>query len=52
VDAELVMCPLHDHQFRLATGACVSGGEVADVAAYTATDDDGELVVSLVAPQA
>lgn len=52
VDAELVMCPLHDHRFRLTTGACVSGGEGADVAAYTATDDDGELVVNLVAPQA
>jgi nitrite reductase/ring-hydroxylating ferredoxin subunit len=52
VDAELVMCPLHNHQFRLATGACVSGGDVADAAVYTATDDDGELVVSLVAPDA
>ncbi|HEY2221139.1 Rieske (2Fe-2S) protein [Actinomycetospora sp.] len=52
VDAELVMCPLHNHQFRLADGACTSGGDVADVAAYTATDDDGELVVDLVAPRA
>jgi nitrite reductase (NADH) small subunit len=49
-DSEVVMCPLHNHQFRLASGECVSGGDVADVAAYTATDDDGELVVSLVAP--
>ncbi|MFC5060865.1 Rieske (2Fe-2S) protein [Actinomycetospora atypica] len=50
VDAEVVMCPLHNHQFRLDSGKCVSGGEMSDVAAYTATDEDGELVVSLVAP--
>jgi nitrite reductase/ring-hydroxylating ferredoxin subunit len=49
-DGEVVMCPLHNHQFRLASGECVSGGDVADVAAYTATEEDGELVVSLVAP--
>ncbi|MCD2192990.1 Rieske (2Fe-2S) protein [Actinomycetospora endophytica] len=50
VDAELVMCPLHNHQFRLRSGECVSGGGVSGVAAYTASDDDGELVVSLVTP--
>ncbi|MEJ2869691.1 Rieske (2Fe-2S) protein [Actinomycetospora sp. OC33-EN08] len=50
VDAEVVMCPLHNHQFRLTTGACVSGGGVDDVAVYSASDEDGELVVSLVAP--
>lgn len=50
VDAEVVMCPLHNHQFRLDSGACLSGGGVSDVAAYTASDEDGELVVSLVAP--
>ena len=44
------MCPLHNHQFRLTSGECVSGGGVADVTAYTATEEDGELVVSLVAP--
>jgi nitrite reductase/ring-hydroxylating ferredoxin subunit len=49
-DAEVVMCPLHNHQFRLASGECVSGGGVADVAAYTASEEDGELVVSLVVP--
>lgn len=50
VDADVVMCPLHNHQFRLDSGACLSGGGVSDVAAYTASDEDGELVVSLVAP--
>ena len=50
VDAELVMCPLHDHRFRLSSGECVSGGGVPDVACWTATDDDGELVVSPAAP--
>ncbi|HEY2195379.1 MAG TPA: Rieske (2Fe-2S) protein [Actinomycetospora sp.] len=50
VDAEVVMCPLHNHQFRLGSGECVSGGGVADVAAYRASEEDGELVVSLVAP--
>jgi nitrite reductase/ring-hydroxylating ferredoxin subunit len=49
-DAEVVMCPLHNHQFRLSSGECVSGGGVADVPAYTASEEDGELVVSLVAP--
>ena len=51
-DGEVVMCPLHNHQFRLASGECVSGGGVADAAAYTATEEDGELVVRLVAPDA
>ncbi|GLZ51223.1 Rieske 2Fe-2S domain-containing protein [Actinomycetospora sp. NBRC 106378] len=50
LDGEVVMCPLHNHRFELASGACVSGGDVDDVAAYSADDDDGELVVSLVAP--
>ena len=49
-DDEVVMCPLHDHQFRLDSGQCVSGGGVADVTAYTASEEDGELVVSMVAP--
>lgn len=50
IDGEVVMCPLHNHRFELSSGACVSGGGVDDVAAYTAADEDGELVVSLVAP--
>jgi nitrite reductase (NADH) small subunit len=49
-DGEVVMCPLHNHQFRLGSGECVSGGGVADVAAYTAREEDGELVVSLRSP--
>lgn len=48
VDADVVMCPLHNHQFRLGSGECVSG--TADVAAYSASDDDGELVVTLTPP--
>ena len=50
LDGEVVMCPLHNHQFRLDDGGCVSGGDVADVTAYTASDDDGELVVTLSGP--
>jgi nitrite reductase/ring-hydroxylating ferredoxin subunit len=52
IDSSVVMCPLHNHQFRLASGECVSGGGVADAVVYTATDQDGELVVSLAAPDA
>jgi nitrite reductase (NADH) small subunit len=50
VDATVVLCPRHNHQFRLDSGECLSGGGVSDVAAYTASDEDGELVVSLAAP--
>ncbi len=45
LDQDVVMCPLHNHQFRLADGACVSGGDVADVTAYSVSDEGGELVV-------
>ena len=41
------MCPLHNHQFRLDTGECLSGAD--DVAVYAADDDGGELVVRLTA---
>jgi nitrite reductase/ring-hydroxylating ferredoxin subunit len=44
-DAEVVMCPLHNHQFSLTDGSCATGAD--PVAAYSATDEDGELVVSL-----
>ena len=39
------MCPLHNHQFSLVDGSCATGAD--DVAAYTATEEDGELVVRL-----
>ncbi len=42
---EVVMCPLHNHQFSLVDGSCATGAD--DVAAYTATEEDGELVVRL-----
>lgn len=45
IDAEVVMCPLHNHQFSLADGACSTGTD--DVAAYSASEEDGELVVRL-----
>jgi nitrite reductase (NADH) small subunit len=48
-DGEVVMCPLHNHQFSLADGSCATGAD--DVAAYTATDEDGELVVRLASPR-
>jgi nitrite reductase/ring-hydroxylating ferredoxin subunit len=46
IDGDVVMCPLHNHQFSLGDGSCATGAD--DVAAYSATDEDGELVVSLV----
>lgn len=45
IDGEVVMCPLHNHQFSLADGTCATGAD--DVAAYAATEEDGELVVRL-----
>jgi nitrite reductase/ring-hydroxylating ferredoxin subunit len=39
------MCPLHHHQFSLTDGSCATGADA--VRAYSATDDDGELVVTL-----
>ena len=39
------MCPLHNHQFALADGSCATGADA--VPAYTASDEDGELVVRL-----
>ncbi|WP_345413072.1 Rieske (2Fe-2S) protein [Actinomycetospora chlora] len=44
-DDEVVMCPLHNHQFSLADGSCGTGAD--GVAAYTASEEDGELVVRL-----
>jgi len=45
VDGEVVMCPLHNHQFSLTDGSCATNAD--DVAAYSATEEDGELVVRL-----
>jgi nitrite reductase/ring-hydroxylating ferredoxin subunit len=45
IDGEVVMCPMHNHQFSLSDGTCASGTE--RVAAYTSADEDGELVVCL-----
>ncbi|GLZ45948.1 hypothetical protein Acsp06_21330 [Actinomycetospora sp. NBRC 106375] len=45
VDGEVVMCPLHNHQFSLVDGSCATGTD--DVAAYSAAEEDGELVVRL-----
>jgi nitrite reductase/ring-hydroxylating ferredoxin subunit len=45
VDSDVVMCPLHNHQFSLVDGSCATGAD--DVAAYSATEEDGELVVRL-----
>lgn len=45
IDADVVMCPLHNHQFSLVDGSCSTGTD--DVAAYTASEEDGELVVRL-----
>ena len=44
-DAREVVCPLHQHRFALSDGASSSGAD--DVAAYTAWEEDGELVVRL-----
>ena len=48
VDGSVVICPLHHHQFRLASGECVSGAD--DATPYSATDDEGERVVRLAPP--
>ena len=48
VDGSVVMCPLHNHRFRLTTGECLSGAD--DATPYAATDDAGELVVRLAPP--
>lgn len=45
VDGEVVMCPLHNHQFSLVDGSCATGTD--DVTAYSAAEEDGELVVRL-----
>jgi nitrite reductase/ring-hydroxylating ferredoxin subunit len=45
VDSDVVMCPLHNHQFSLVDGSCATGAD--DVVAYSASEEDGELVVRL-----
>ncbi|PVZ11094.1 Rieske (2Fe-2S) protein [Actinomycetospora cinnamomea] len=44
-DGEVVVCPLHQHQFSLTDGSCATGAP--DATAYSAREEDGELVVRL-----
>src|SRR5229473_1104279 len=47
-DAEIVVCPLHQHVYELATG-CSRTGQ-ASLRVYPVRVDDGDLVVSVPAP--
>ncbi len=43
IDGQQVICPLHNHAFRLADGQCTTGA--APVRIYWVSVDNGELVV-------
>jgi nitrite reductase/ring-hydroxylating ferredoxin subunit len=45
VDAEVVICPLHQHVFELATGCSKTGQP--PLTTYPVRVDDGELVIGL-----
>lgn len=45
IDSEQVICPLHNHAFRLIDGQCTTGA--ASVSAYHVTVEDGQLVLRL-----
>jgi nitrite reductase/ring-hydroxylating ferredoxin subunit len=47
-DAEIVVCPLHQHVYELATGHSRTGQ--ASLRVYPVRIDDGNLVVSVLAP--
>lgn len=45
-DLRVVVCPLHQHTYELATGRCLTGQP--DLRAYGVTvDDDGHIIVAL-----
>jgi nitrite reductase (NADH) small subunit len=48
VDSEVVLCPLHQHVFELATGCSRTGQPALRV--YRVRVDDGQLVVSVPSP--
>jgi nitrite reductase/ring-hydroxylating ferredoxin subunit len=50
VDSEVVICPLHQHIYELATG-CSRTGQAA-LRVYRVRVDDGQLVVSVPGPAA
>ncbi|MGH3872655.1 MAG: nitrite reductase small subunit NirD [Pseudonocardiaceae bacterium] len=45
IDASQVVCPLHNHAFRLVDGHCTTGER--SVAAYQVAVQDGEIVLRL-----
>ncbi|HEV7830689.1 MAG TPA: Rieske (2Fe-2S) protein [Pseudonocardiaceae bacterium] len=45
IDGQQVICPLHNHAFRLIDGQCTTGE--SPVRAYRVSVDNGELVVHL-----
>jgi nitrite reductase (NADH) small subunit len=45
IDTQQVICPLHNHAFRLADGQCTTGE--APVRTYPVSVHDGELVLHL-----
>ena len=42
-DARVVICPLHQHAFELATGRCLTGGP--DTRSYAVAVDDDDAIV-------
>ena len=45
IDARVVICPLHQHAFDLATGSCATGAP--DARSYPVTVDDDQTIVLL-----
>ncbi|MGH3841305.1 MAG: Rieske (2Fe-2S) protein [Pseudonocardiaceae bacterium] len=45
IDEQQVICPLHNHAFRLADGRCTTGE--APVRSYRVSVEDGELLLHL-----
>ncbi|HET9254397.1 MAG TPA: Rieske 2Fe-2S domain-containing protein [Pseudonocardiaceae bacterium] len=48
IDGQQVICPLHNHAFRLIDGHCTTGE--APIRAYQVTVDNGELVLHICGP--
>ncbi|MBV9160655.1 MAG: Rieske 2Fe-2S domain-containing protein [Pseudonocardiales bacterium] len=49
IDGQQVICPLHNHAFRLLDGQCTTG--ISPVRAYHVNVENGELVLRLDATQ-
>jgi nitrite reductase/ring-hydroxylating ferredoxin subunit len=49
IDSQQVICPLHNHAFRLINGQCTTGAP--SVRAYPMHAEDGELTLRIDTPQ-